>query len=159
MPNLIPLPLGDVLFGPGSTFGDHLLGILFIAIGAGLLLLLGWIIVQLFRASQRSTNADHLRTFSDINSAPADPADGPIVQLTYTRYTMFLFWGEQRTISVALPQKKAELLLRNLLRHNLTRGWFGPWGVFVPFLTLVEYRSQRKSIARQAAAAFIRPPT
>jgi len=148
--------LADTLFGPGSTPQDWALGVLFLVIFAGGLVFVGWIILQLLRASQTKSAQAVERILMDVQSRPPTVDDGVPVDLRFTVYTMFLLWGNQISVQVRLPYGHARLALGKMLRHNLSRGWLGPAGVFVPVLTLIEYAQRRRSLSRQMQAA---PPS
>ena len=147
--------LADTLFGPGSTARDWALGVLFLVLFAGGLLFAGWGILQLLRASQTKSGAAVERILMKVQSHAPTVDDGALVELRFTVYTMFLLWGNQISVQVRLPYWHARAALGKMLRHNLSRGWLGSGGVFVPVLTLIEYAQQRRSLTRQVRAGDV----
>ncbi|MDP1799023.1 MAG: hypothetical protein Q8K78_16130 [Planctomycetaceae bacterium] len=71
------------------------------------------------------------------------------VQVVYHTYRGFLVWFIQDEHRVSLPVKHAELLLKRLLRFNLTWGMMSYGLLFVPLLAIGNYYVQRRSVARQ----------
>jgi hypothetical protein len=148
--------LGETLFGPGSTPNDWALGVFFLVVFAGGLVFVGWVILQLLRASQTKSTQAVERILKEVLSRAPTVDEGVPVELRFTVYTMFLLWGNQMSVQVRLPYWQARAALGKMLRHNLSRGWLGPGGVFVPVLTLIEYAQQRRSLTRQVRAV---PPS
>jgi hypothetical protein len=144
--------LAETLFGPGSTPKDWALGVLFIAVIAGGFVIVGWVILQLVRASQTSSTKVVERILTEAGGRTPSVDDGVVVEFQFTVYTMFLLWGDQLSVQVRLPYWQARAALGKMLLHNLSRGWLGPGGVFVPVLTLIEYVQQRRHLTRQKRA-------
>jgi hypothetical protein len=142
--------LADSLFGPRSTPGDWALGACIILVIVGGFVCVGWVILQLLRASQTKSTQAVERIVLQVQSSVLALEQEPAVELRFTVYTMFLLWGNQTSVQMRLPCSQARAALGKMLRHNLARGWLGPGGVFVPVLTLIEYAQQRRSLTRQA---------
>jgi hypothetical protein len=86
----------------------------------------------------------------------AEPGD---VNLIFHTYSGFLVFFTQMRHDVVLPADQARILLKRLLRHNLTWGLFAAGGVFVPILSYFEYRSQSKRITSVLRQGFpVVPP-
>lgn len=81
----------------------------------------------------------------------AQPGD---VNLVFHTYTGFLAWFTQTRHNLLLPPDQAKILLKRMLKHNLTWGLFVYGGIFVPILTLIEYYQQKKKIARAVQQGF-----
>ena len=79
------------------------------------------------------------------------PRPGDVVFLYHT-YRGLLLWFTQDEHRVAAPPADAERLLGRLLRFNLTWGMLSYGMLFVPFVSLGNFYSQRRSIRAQAAS-------
>ena len=86
------------------------------------------------------------------------PQQGDVV-FVYHTYRGLLVWFTQDEHRVYAPPADAEKLLGRLLRFNLTWGMLSRGLIFIPFLALGNYFSQRRAIERQAAELqFAFPP-
>jgi len=84
------------------------------------------------------------------NLALASHPPGPgKVHFLFHKYSGFLIVFRQSRYDAVLPIDDVEVLMKQLIRHNLTWGLLSYGGVFVPVLTYFEWRSQKK---RNAAA-------
>lgn len=70
-----------------------------------------------------------------------------MVRFVFHKYSGFLIFTRQYGYNSVLPIDDAELLLKKLVRHNLTWGLLAYGGVFVPIFTYYEWRAQKKRIA------------
>lgn len=76
------------------------------------------------------------------------PQDGDVF-LCFHTYHGFVAWFTQTTHHVSLPADDARLLLRRLVRFNLSWGLL-TWGaLFIPLLSWVNFRQQNRSVRDQ----------
>jgi hypothetical protein len=143
--------LANTAFGPGSTLSDNLMGVAEIVFGVGFFFFLGWGILKLLRASDRTVQHTQQKVLKKIS--PAQPGD-TMISFTYTTYFGFVLWMTQVTCEYQLPASQAMPTLNALLRHNLTRGLLGPGAVFVPILATLDYWKQRRIITVQSVRGF-----
>ena len=68
------------------------------------------------------------------------------VRLVFFTYSGFIIYSARAKHDVVLPADQARVLLRRLVRHNLTYGLFTFCGFLVPLETWMRYRSERKKI-------------
>ena len=80
------------------------------------------------------------------------PAPGD-VSFVYHTYRGLLIWVTQDQHIVHAPPVDAEILLKRLLRFNLTWGLLSYGLLFVPFLAIGNYWAQIKSIRAQASSS------
>ena len=71
------------------------------------------------------------------------------VCVVYHTYRGFLVWFVQEEHFICAPPDDARLLLKRLLRFNLTWGLFSYGLLFVPLLSLGNYYAQKRSIETQ----------
>jgi hypothetical protein len=93
--------------------------------------------------------ADALKRTYDGIETRAEPCPGD-VRIVFRTYYGFLGGGYQTEHRVFLPPLDAERLLERLHRFNLRWGWFGPLGLFIPFISYASYRSQLRAIKNQS---------
>jgi hypothetical protein len=74
------------------------------------------------------------------------------VSFIYHTYRGLLIWFTQMEHRIVAPREDAERLLKRLLRFNLTWGMLSYGAIFIPFVVYGNYRTQLKSIGKQAAA-------
>jgi hypothetical protein len=88
------------------------------------------------------------RKYVDVrpNVMSGAPTSGT-VQFTFHKYSGFLIFVRQRRFDLVLPISEAEVLLKRLVRHNLTWGLLVYGGPIVPIFTYFEWCSQKKRIA------------
>ncbi|MFO1066105.1 MAG: hypothetical protein U0892_19770 [Pirellulales bacterium] len=90
------------------------------------------------------------RRFNGI-SVREQPAAGD-VSFVYHTYRGLLIWVTQDEHVVYATPDDAEILLKRLLKFNLTWGMLSYGSLFVPFLAIGNYKSQLKSIRAQASS-------
>ena len=103
----------------------------------------------LFRGVEYFARRSLERTYFDLAIHPDPMPDD--VTLTYHTYHGFIAWFTQTRHQVALPPEDARILLGRLLRFNLSWGLLTYGALFIPPLAILNYFSQRRSIAAQAA--------
>jgi hypothetical protein len=84
-------------------------------------------------------------------SGTAVPKPG-FVRIEFHTYDGFLVWCTQTKHEGYFSPDQARRLLMRLAWYNVAYGRLATGGPFVPFLTLFNYLSQRRSIARQLDA-------
>ena len=105
-----------------------------------------WLVRRLIRLG-----ADALRaTYTGLDIHPARHAGD--VELVFLTYFGLAGGGYQCKHHVFLPPEQAGVLLKRLHRFNLRWGWLCPGGIFVPFLSYANYRSQLRVIRAQTAS-------
>ncbi|HTW93487.1 MAG TPA: hypothetical protein VMD30_01755 [Tepidisphaeraceae bacterium] len=77
------------------------------------------------------------------------------VRLIFHAYTGYVLSFAEQTYDTVLSVDDAEILLKRLVRHNLTRGLLFYGGPLVPVFTYFEYRDQKRKLA--AARASLPP--
>lgn len=82
----------------------------------------------------------------NIHDSP-QPGD---VGFVYHTYRGFLIWFTQDEHRVFAPPEEARVLLARLLRFNFTWGMLSGGLVFIPFLAIANYYTQKRSIKIQA---------
>ena len=88
-----------------------------------------------------------LRRFEGIDLHDS-PQRGDVC-FVYHTYRGFLLWFTQSEHRVCAPPADARLLLKRLLRFNLTWGMLCRGLLFVPFLAIGNYYAQKRSIEKQ----------
>lgn len=87
------------------------------------------------------------RAFSGLTLREApEPGD---VYVVYHTYRGFLLWCMQSEHRFAAPPAEALLVLKRLLRFNLTWGMMSYGLLFVPFFAIGNYFAQKRSIEHQ----------
>jgi hypothetical protein len=71
------------------------------------------------------------------------------VSFVYHTYRGFLMWFVQEEHRVSAPPEDALVLLKRLLRFNLTWGMMSRGILFIPLLAVGNYFAQKRSIQRQ----------
>lgn len=127
---------------------DFLQALLFL-LPLAVLLLLAVGVLHFFRSYERWAQKSLQRRYDGLDvHAPPQPGD---VVIQFHTYHGCLAWFTQAEHLVALPPDDARVLLGRLLRFNLLWGLVTPGAVFIPVLSLLNYRGQRKSVAAQEA--------
>ena|SRR5579859_6419313 len=75
-----------------------------------------------------------------------EPGD---VSVVYHTYRGLLVWVLQDEHRIHATPADAQLLLRRLLRYNLTWGIISRAMIYIPFLAIGNYLAQRRAIQRQ----------
>ena len=74
------------------------------------------------------------------------------VSFVYHTYRGFLIWAVQEEHRVIAPPDDALILLKRLLRFNLTWGMMSYGMLFIPLLASAAYFAQKRSIKQQQRA-------
>ena len=120
----------------------------------GVLVVLGVGTLYFLRGYERWAQQSLQQRYDGLEvHAPPQPGD---VLLQFHTYHGFLAWFTQAEHLVALPPEGARVLLGRLLRFNLLWGLVTPGALFIPLLSLLSYRAQRRSIAAQEAEGGFR---
>lgn len=77
-----------------------------------------------------------------------EPQPGDVF-FVYHTYRGFRIWAIQTEHRVNAPADQALMLLKRLLRFNLTWGMMSAGMLFIPFVSLGNYYAQRRAIERQ----------
>ena len=88
-----------------------------------------------------------------IDSINRNLASEPQVVVQFTTYHGLIAFVEQTRHELRLPQSEARRVLKAFRRFNLTWGLFSYGMLFIPLLTVAEYRSQLRSIDEQVRQA------
>lgn len=124
-----------------------------LAVAAVLLLIGVPIFVIKFRRRSLSVAQDDL--YAGIQGIrPLGEPEAGDVRLVFHTYSGFLAYVTQRRHEVTLPADQARVLLNRALKHNLTWGFFAYGALFIPIISLVEYRSQAARIAAAMQRGF-----
>jgi len=111
------------------------------------LLLVVWPLYLLFGGLRTFALRPLQRCYSGIRLRESlGPGD---VQFVYHTYRGLLLWATEDEHRVIAPVDDAERLLGRLLRFNLTWGMLSHGTLFIPFLALGNYYSQRELIRQQ----------
>lgn len=89
-----------------------------------------------------------VRCFQGIRVSKT-PSTGD-VSFVYHTYRGFLVWFTQDEHRVIAPKDDAEILLKRLLRFNLTWGMLSYGVIFIPIISYGNYLAQRRSITHQS---------
>jgi hypothetical protein len=116
----------------GQAAGQGNAGVLFAALGLAILIVTP---VLVYRARRRK--AQEVRE----NEVLVEPGQ---VRFLFHQYSGLLIYVRITAYDEVLPVEVAETLLKQLVRHNLTRGLLVRGGIFVPMLTFFEWRAQSK---------------
>jgi hypothetical protein len=111
------------------------------------------VVIKFFRKVERRPAPVVEEQFLDEQASEPSP-DGPVVRFRFHTYRGFLSHFVQTKHELKLPFAQARETLWRLHKENLKWGWLiGPI-VLVPMLSYFEYRSQVRSVERQAAEAM-----
>jgi hypothetical protein len=111
-------------------------------------------VIRRMRSSQPRSHWEALLERSVERVGPIDE-DAPMVSFTFHTYSGLLVFFTQQEHRPELPLPVAVEYLRELHRFNLIRCLVPyPGMLFVPILSIINYRAQLQSIRRQGAAAL-----
>lgn len=137
------------------TWGERLL-ILFVVVAVPLTFI-GVPIFVLMGGIQKFALRPLQRCFASCDLHPClKPGD---VSFVYHTYRGFLLWSVQDEHRVFASPADAKILLKRLLRFNLTWGLLGYGFLFIAPLAVLNYYAQKRSIAEQERQAAQIPPT
>jgi len=127
-----------------------------IAFGACVLIVLGVGALYLFRWYESAARKALIRAYGGLR-IHKEPESGDVV-VSFHTYHGLVAWFSQTDHVVALPSEDARVFLNRLLWFNFSWGLL-TWGMlFVPILSLINYRQQLRSIKAQKAEGGFRLP-